>query len=187
MTAVASVLWKCIDKPGHDSCQLRREASGWSLDGVSVFLDDSEPAMIAYLVCCNLQWEAISGRIHGWVGSRAVDHTVARRNGVWTLNDASVAGLEHLLDLDFSFTPATNLPQLRRISLPENESVETPVAWFDLRSGTLTRLPQIYQRQSERFIWYEAPTLGYRGLLEVDANGFVIRYPTLWEAEAAGR
>jgi hypothetical protein len=30
--------------------------------------------------------------------------------------------------------------------------------------------------------WYEAPTVGYRGLLELDATGFIRRYPGLWES-----
>ena len=99
------------------------------------------------------------------------------------LNDALVRGVEGLVDLDFSFTPATNLTQLRRVSLPDKQAVEVTVAWFDLDADVLAKLPQVYERRGERLIWYEAPTVGYRGLLELDANGFVSRYPTLWEAE----
>ncbi|MDQ6869318.1 MAG: hypothetical protein M3178_13370 [Pseudomonadota bacterium] len=33
--------------------------------------------------------------------------------------------------------------------------------------------------------WYEAPSVGYEGLLELAPDGFIRRYPNLWEAEPA--
>lgn len=183
MTNVASVLWRCIDKAGHDFCRLGRDPSGWRVEGVSVFLQDFQPAMLSYSVECNPRWETVSGRVRGSIGSQNANYAITRQNGIWTLNGAPVESLDDLVDLDLSFTPATNLIQIRRISLPENEIVEAPVAWFDVLSGTLTRLPQIYQRRSERLIWYEAPTVGYRGLLELDVNGFISHYPGLWKME----
>jgi uncharacterized protein len=186
MAFVASALWKRIDGPGYDFCRLDREMSGWRLDGTSIFLQDREPGMFSYSLQCNSAWEAISGLVRGSLGSRAIEYAVNRRDGIWTLNRAPVRGLEHLVDLDFSFTPATNLTQLRRVPFPNNRVVELSVAWLDLHSGALTELPQIYERRGERLIWYEAPTVGYRGLLELDTRGFINRYPTLWEAEIGG-
>jgi uncharacterized protein len=185
MTTVASALWKRIDTPGHDACRLEQEASGWRLDGAAVFLHDSEPASISYSVRCSPDWETISGLVRGSLGLRTVDYVFDRQDKAWTVNGNRVYGLEHLADLDFSFTPATNLTQLRRVLLPQDSAVHLPVAWFDLRSGTLTELPQVYQRRGERLVWYEAPTVGYRGLLDLDANCFIHRYPMLWEAEAS--
>jgi len=64
-----------------------------------------------------------------------------------------------------------------------NETVELPVAWLDIETGRLTELPQIYERRSETTFWYQAPSVEYRGLLELAPNGFIRRYPGLWEAE----
>ncbi|HSV00945.1 MAG TPA: putative glycolipid-binding domain-containing protein, partial [Roseiarcus sp.] len=88
--------------------------------------------------------------------------------------------LEHLVDLDYGFTPATNLLQLSRIALNAGQSVDVPVVWFDLDSASLIELPQIYQRRSESSYWYEAPTVPHRGLLEIAPSGFVQSYPDLW-------
>ena len=185
MTTAATVLWKRIDAPGHDFCRLEREYSGWRLDGTAVFAHESLPPSIAYSVQCNPGWQTLSGLVRGILGPRTIDYVVAREKKTWFLNGNRVPGLEHLVDLDFSFTPATNLTQFRRVSLPIDRAVPVLVAWFDLRSGSLAELPQVYQRQGERLIWYEAPTEGYRALLELDANGFIKRYPTLWEAETS--
>jgi hypothetical protein len=56
---------------------------------------------------------------------------------------------------------------------------------FDIATGKLDRLGQRYARRSPATYWYEAPRFDYAALLELDAHGFAIRYPGLWEAEHA--
>jgi hypothetical protein len=119
------------------------------------------------------------------LGNRKIDYAITRQGREWILNGKSIPGLEHLIDLDFGFTPATNLQQLRRVPMPQNQTVELPVAWLDADSGTLTELPQLYEQRSQTTIWYEAPGVDYKGLLELAPNGFIRRYPNLWEAELA--
>ena len=68
------------------------------------------------------------------------------------------------MDLDYGFTPATNVLQLSRIALKPGQRAEVPVAWFDLDSASLIELPQSYERRSEASYWYEAPTVPYRAL-----------------------
>ena len=57
--------------------------------------------------------------------------------------------------------------------------------WLDADAGTLSELPQIYERRSQDALWYQAPSFGYEGLLELAPNGFIRSYPGLWEAEAS--
>jgi hypothetical protein len=95
-----------------------------------------------------------------------------------------VAGLESCVDLDYGFTPATNLIQLRRSSLAVGAAADLPAAWLDVAAGTLQVLPQRYERRGEASYWYESPTFSYAALLEVTNDGFVRRYPGLWELEA---
>jgi hypothetical protein len=113
-----------------------------------------------------------------------VDYRVRRApDGTWTLNGAPVRGLEAYVDLDLAITPATNLQQLRRVPLPVGAATELPVAWLDVMAGTLAALPQRYERRAERAYWYEAPSVGYAGLLELAPTGFIRHYPGLWAAE----
>jgi uncharacterized protein len=94
-----------------------------------------------------------------------------------------IPGLEDCVHVDFGFTPSTNLAQLRRAALAIGETADVPVAWLDVPSGTLTRLEQRYRRVTETSYDYDAPRFGYHAVLEVDAIGFVRRYPALWEME----
>jgi hypothetical protein len=183
MPTIATALWRRIDSPGHDSCRVEKQTTGWDLHGMAVFRHDTGPASIRYSLQCDLRWETLSGRVCGVVGERPIDYVVARQNGFWTLNGGAVLGLERIVDLDFDFTPATNFQLLRRISMARHETISLPVAWFKLESGTLTALSQTYTRRGERAFWYEAPSIGYAGLLEIAQNGFIRSYPNLWEAE----
>jgi hypothetical protein len=110
-----------------------------------------------------------------------------RVEGVWTRNGTEVPGLDPGLDLDLGFSPATNLPQLRRLNLDVGQAAEMPVAWLDPVTGNLSNLSQFYRRLSASRYAYESPTVGYAETLEVDpASGFALRYPGLWVAVDRG-
>jgi hypothetical protein len=182
---VASALWRRLDVPGHDACKLERSGDGWQIEGAAVFLHDGAPAQLRYRVACDRGWRTTEGEIRGWAGALRVAFLVARSSaGVWTVNGEVVAGMERCSDLDLGFTPATNLLQIRRMGLAVGQSADCPVAWLDAPGGELEILPQWYERRTETSYWYEAPAACYSGLLEVDANGFVRRYPGLWESES---
>lgn len=179
-----SIFWRRLDTPGHDACRLEESDDGWKLNGTAVFLENGVPVQLAYHVLCDLAWCTRKGQVRGWLGVRPIRFTMVRTiDGAWTLNGAAVPGLENCIDLDFGFTPATNLPQLRRLALAEGQAADVPVAWLDLSGGTLDLLHQRYERRSEAKYWYEAPRFDYAALLTVNPTGFILRYPSLWEAE----
>lgn len=122
--------------------------------------------------------------VEGWIADRSVDLTIERSpDGRWTSRDVSVPNLDDCVDLDLDFTPATNLLAIRRMGLSVGQARDAPAAWLDVASRTLDKLTQRYERRSETTYWYRAPMFGYEALLEVTSDGFVRRYPGLWEAE----
>jgi hypothetical protein len=179
-----TICWRRLDAPGHDACRLEPFEGGWRLDGAAVFLEDGQPARLAYRLTCDAGWRARAGVVSGWIGDRDVDVRIERTTGgLWTLAGAEVPGLEACLDLDFGFTPATNLTQLRRIGLAVGQAADVPVAWLDVAAGTIEVLPQRYERRATDVYGYEAPRFGYAADLHVRPSGFVRRYPGLWEEQ----
>jgi hypothetical protein len=152
--------------------------------GAAAFDHKDGPAAVAYQVEVDARWVTKRGVISGFLGDHTIAHEIRRDNVGWRLNGVAAKGLRHLADLDFGFTPATNVLQLSRIALNLGQSAEVPVVWFDLDSTSLTELPQTYERRSEASYWYEAPTVPYRALLEIAPNGFVRSYPDLWRLVA---
>lgn len=180
-----TILWRRLDTPGHDACRLERSSSGWLLEGTAVFRHEGLPAQLAYHIECDQEWRSQRGNVRGWLGADSIDYRIARTpQGAWSLDDAIVIDLGDCVDLDFGFTPATNLSQIRRLALNEGQAANAPAAWLDVSKGTLRLLPQRYERRSETTYWYEATMFQYAALLEVAPTGFVRSYPGLWEAEA---
>ena len=180
-----SVLWHRLDAPGHDACRLERTSAGWRIEGTAVFCEEEVAARLDYQVECNSEWVTQLGRVRGWLGAQSIDLAIARTAaGAWTLNGAAVSGLEHCVDLDLGFTPATNMLQIRRLALAEGQAADAPAAWLDFAAGTLELLRQRYERRTRVTYWYEAPRFAYSALLEVTRAGFVRVYPGLWELES---
>ena len=180
-----SILWRRLDSAGHDACSIAPLGAGHVIVGAAAFLHEGQPAALAYRLVCDAAFHSLHGEFHGALGTRAVRFEIAHtKQGHWTLNGTNVKGLEGCVDLDFGFTPATNLTQLRRLALAEGQAGDAPSAWLDLDSGALTRLEQRYERRSATTYCYDAPRFGYSAHLEARPSGFIVKYPGLWEAEA---
>jgi uncharacterized protein len=176
--------WIRLDRPGRDAALLEPSDGGWLLRGAAAFNHDGGSAVVAYQVDVDARWGTKRGVISGFLGEKTIVHEIRRDAAGWRLNGLRVEGLGHLVDLDYGFTPSTNVLQLSRIALKPGQRADVPVAWFDLDSASLIELPQNYERRTEASYWYEAPTVPYRALLEIAPNGFVQSYPDLWRLAA---
>jgi len=180
----AFAVWERLDRPGRDAALLEARAGGWLLRGAAAFDHESGSAVVAYEVEVNARLETTRGALSGFLGDATVRREILRDDRGWRLDGVPAPGLRHLVDLDYGFTPATNVLQLMRMALAPGGKAELSVAWLDLDSATLTELPQSYERRADASYWYEAPTVPYRALLEIAPNGFVRSYPGLWRLVA---
>jgi hypothetical protein len=180
----ASALWRRLDAPGHDACVLEELNTGWRLKGMAVFRHEGVAAQLAYEVSCDRAWHSQEARVSGWLDTQPADFHIARvGQGSWTLNGRRVLQVQGCVDVDLSFTPATNLFQLRRLALTEGQAADAPAAWLDLSRKTLSLLPQRYERRTDTTYRYAAPTTGYAANLQVTPLGFVRQYPRLWKLD----
>lgn len=177
-----SILWKRLDAPGHDAASMLEDVGESRIHGASVFSGGGQATWLSYSLILDSHWRAMRGAISGGSGPDLVDVHIERSSeGVWSFNGSVVSGLDDCLDLDYGFTPATNLSQIRRASLRRGQTAEFRVAWFDLSIATIRPLLQRYERRSASTYWYESPEFGYSGLLEFDEAGFCHSYPGLWQ------
>ena len=183
------ILWRRLDAPGHDAARLVEAAGDVELRGVAVFRDEGGPTAIHYMVRCNAGWETKKAHIQGWRGDQSVDFLFARDGvGRWSLNGVACPAVTGCIDLDLSFTPATNLLPLRRLDLAVGGMAEVRSAWLEWPAGALTGLVQRYARESSTAYRYEADLPGsdtFVGVLRVDRHGWVLDYAGLWQAEPA--
>lgn len=185
----APILWRRLDVPGHDAASLRLGPDGAVLSGMAVF-QEGGPTALAYAVHSDTAWQTTEAHIRGWRAREAIDLRLRRdAAGAWTLNDVPCPAVAGCLDLDLSFTPATNLFHLRRLALRPGQSGEVRSAWLQWPEVRLTPLVQRYVRHGPAEYGYEADlpdATRFRGLLRVQPQGWVLDYAELWQAEAAG-
>lgn len=178
----AEAFWRRVDVKGHDAALLIEAGQGHRLTGMTVFEHEGRPACMGYSVALYRAWSTASGRVTGFIAGAEVDVAIQRRADGWYLN-GEAQGLGHLVDLDYGFTPATNLQQIQRLELPAGKRVDLAVAWFDVAATKLIELPQIYEKRDDFTYFYEGPMFGYKAVLKLDQSGFARVYPGLWEME----
>jgi len=177
-------IWKRLDAPGHDAAQLRQGQDGeYILEGMTVFRHESEPACLAYRVDLAPDWSTTRGSVTGFIGASRFERLIEFGARGWFVDGVEQPELAHLRDLDFGFTPATNLQQLRRVAPKIGKAVDLPVAWLAVGADRLVELPQVYRRLDEHSYAYLARSVSYEATLILASNGFVRRYPGLWEME----
>jgi hypothetical protein len=139
---------------------------------------------LEYLVMCNAQWETLSGKVSGWVGNATVEIELsvdsARR---WRLNGAEWPAVAGCIDFDLNFSPSTNLLPIRRLGLAIGQEAKVKAAWLRFPDCTLEPLDQLYVRIDDRTYRYESGGGAFRTELQVNAAGFVTRYPGFWQVE----
>lgn len=178
------LLWRRLDEPGHECARLVYHEPFWQLGGTAVFAADGRPCRLEYTVACDAAWRTLHVDVSGWVGPRRIRFTLlANAQRVWQLDGRPCPDVAGALDVDLSFSPATNLLPIRRLGLQPGQSAPVRAAWVSFPGFEVEPLEQVYRRVSETTYHYEVADETFAADLEVNAAGFVTRYPGRWEME----
>lgn len=184
MGAEAHILWRRLDRPGHDACRLWSEGALWRLEGMAVWMSDHGPAQLGYEISVHQSWITHSTRVMGRMGRQPVSLSIHRDDaGNWRVNGEALPEMTGLPDIDLGFTPATNLMPIRRLRASRTEAADICAVWLDSEDGQLKRLPQHYAVLPGGHWRYRSPSHEYQADLTVDGDGFVTLYPDLWSKE----
>ncbi|HYJ80929.1 MAG TPA: putative glycolipid-binding domain-containing protein [Longimicrobiaceae bacterium] len=181
----AAVLWRRLDRAGHEAARLSRSDAGWRLEGTAVFADDGGPCRLDYRVDCDAGWRTRSARVAGWMGSRTVEVGISvGPGGRWEMNGVERPAVQGCVDVDLNFSPSTNLLPIRRLSPEVGAEVAVRAAWLRFPSFELEPLDQRYRRIDASIYRYES-TGGFVRELQVSDAGLVTLYPGFFAAEAS--
>lgn len=178
-----TILWKRLDREGHDACRFMQVHDKWVIEGNAAFDHGPDFASIAYRLVCDSAWVSVEASVKGWVGSHDLDIFIQRTGaGSWSVNGNIREDMAGLKDVDLGFTPATNTNAIRRLGQRQGEWVETTAVWLDTDDWIVKRLPQSYRHAHETAYDYISPLHDFRATLKVDSFGAVTEYPGLWVA-----
>jgi uncharacterized protein len=180
------VVWRRLDLPGQEWAQLRDEPPHPSLAGSALLVHEGRPWRLDYAVRCDSRWRTQSASVSGWRGrERVLVELTVDGDGRWRLNGAECPAVAGCVDVDFAFSPSTNLLPIRRLSLGVGDAGDVRAAWFRFPGLTLEPLEQRYTRTGATSYRYESRGGTFTGELEVDEAGLVTRYADVWEAVGA--
>jgi hypothetical protein len=180
-----SILWRRLDRPGHESARVFAREGSWHLEGTAVFSDDDRPCRLDYRVDCDARWATQMGRVTGWVGDEPILIVIAAgADRRWFVNGEERPDVAGCLDLDLNFSPSTNLLPIRRLGLQVGQEARVRAAWLRFPGFALEPLDQIYRRIGLSRYRYESGGGRFAADLEVDGSGLVTDYPGLCALEA---
>lgn len=168
---IATILWRRLDRPGHEQAILQRIEDAWELSGTAVFQHDAQPCALRYRIVCDSDWVTRSTSVSGWAGAKAIDVAVDR-----------AGNLEGCIDIDLNFSPSTNLLPIRRLNLAVGEHAQVRAAWLRFPGFNLEVLEQTYHRLSDRTYRYESAGGKFVAEIEVNDVGLAVRYGDIWVA-----
>jgi uncharacterized protein len=178
------MLWRRLDEPGHESAHLLLRESCWYLTGTAVFAYNQLSCRLDYLVICNLEWQTLSTKVTGWVGSAMVEiELLVDSDRYWQINGVACPAVTGCFDVDLGFSPSTNLLAIRRLNLDIGQEAKARAAWLSFPEFSLEPLEQLYRRNQETNYYYESAGGRFVTELEVNTAGFITHYPGLWKVE----
>jgi hypothetical protein len=179
-----AIVWRRIDKPGHEYCRLQDTETGARMTGVAVLSNDKMPHCVEYQITCDTTWRTLRCKLADNSTSVRTDWDIRHDGDQWTLNGVEVPAVAGCEDIDLGFSPATNVLPIKRLGLKVGESAKVRAAWVRFPEFALEPLEQTYTRLTENTYRYETNGGAFRRDLKVDENGFVVDYPELWVAES---
>jgi hypothetical protein len=180
-----NILWRRLDRAGHEFARIHHPNATWQLSGVAVFVHEDQPCSLNYFIVCDSEWKTMSARVTGWLGNKEIDIDISVEEGErWFLNGTLCSAVDGCTDIDLNFSPSTNLLPIRRLGLEIGKEADVRAAWLRFPSFTLERLDQRYSRLDATRYRYESAGGSFVTELDVNSKGFVTRYPNFCEAEA---
>jgi hypothetical protein len=183
-TGGRTVVWRRLDRPGHEAARLVWHDPFWQLSGMAVWSEAGTACRLEYAVVCDAGWLTRHAWVAGWIGPRHVRvDLLAMTDRRWHLDGRLCADVAGCPDVDLGFSPATNLLPVRRLGLEAGQAASVRAAWLSVPQLALAPLEQVYRRTGPGSYHYSTADGTVATELEVDADGFVQRYPGQWELE----
>jgi uncharacterized protein len=173
--------WRALAWPGWEHLEVRESAGGIDARGVIIGEFDGVRYGAAYRAALDSNWVVRSIRIERTDGETLT--LLSDGAGRWTDGDGRpLEALDGGIDIDLSGSPFTNTLPIRRHRFTTGKPEPFDMAWIPLSTLRPFRDGQVYTRLADGRFRYQAADRSFEQVIEVDADGFVVRYPTLFEA-----
>ena len=173
------MLWQASDG-GSEVCVLERAGRGRRLRGTVLTHEAKQPIELRYAVTVDSAWATTDVEV--LVAFAGADlREVAELGTLWSGSERP-SEYRDCVDVDLSFTPATNTLPIRRLALDVGEEAEIHVVWLVWPELDVRPVRQRYARLGKNRYRYTQDD--FQAELVVDDEGLVLDYEGLWRAVA---
>jgi hypothetical protein len=172
---VADLAWRGLEVESLERLHIEE---GSSIRIQSII--DSARGRFSYEIVCERDWTFRTLHLEAATGERALD-LESDGAGQWTVDGERRSDLEECIDIDLSGSPFTNSLPIRRLDLAIDDEADLVMAHVDFEELTVLPDDQRYTRLDEDLYRYESLDSDFVRELTVDAAGFVVEYPGLFE------
>lgn len=179
------VYWTLLEQPGLEHLHLTATDDGILADGLVLGSEEAVPFRLWYQVRAERDWTVRECAFQAAGPPGPPVRYTSDGQGRWT--DAAghhVPALDGCLDVDIAVTPFTNTLPIQRLALAPGERAEVLVAYVTVPDLGVRPVRQRYtclsRGVSGGVYRFEGLESGFRADLEVDGDGLVVEYPSLW-------
>lgn len=174
------VKWKSEHGAGLERLVLTETRTAIRADGWVIGTREEQDYALRYVVECDRDW--VTRKLHVDVQCGTSLTLTSDGKGNWTNGDGlRQPELDGCIDVDVSATPFTNTLPIRRLKLVEGERQRIRVAYVPVPSLRPSPAEQAYSCiEVGRRYRYEGIFRHFEADLQVDAEGLVIDYPSLF-------
>lgn len=181
----SELIWQHMDSPGWEHVRIITEHPGWTVfDSILARQDNGQVLRGGYTLVVDKQWQTLELRfmLESAPGSMQGIHLLTEGDGRWTdANEQHIPELDGIHDVDIQWSPLTNTLPLKRLDMNVGDEKDVRVAYISLPKLALQVVDQHYRRVSESAIEFSAPGSTDKFTIEVDNDGYVTRYPDLFQ------
>ncbi len=179
---MAHIEWRSDASGSREQCDLLEIPDGHRLEGVVRIDVGGRRTQVAYQVDVDDAWRTRTVNITVDDEQRRTLTLSSDGEGHWQVDGIPEPMLDGCLDIDLEWTPATNTLPIRRLGLDVGATAELVAAWVRFPALRVERLAQSYARLADRRWRYASES--FEAVLDVDADGLVLRYGDIWRAVA---
>ena len=176
---MTAILWRAADG-GSEICVLERAGRGRRFRGIVLTHEADEPIELRYSVTVDAAWATTDVEVLVSFAGGDLREPAGLGN-LWSGKERPPE-YRDCVDVDLSFTPATNTLPIRRLGLRLGEEQEIAVAWLVWPELRFERAVQRYARLAENRYRYTQDD--FEAELTADKEGLVLEYEGLWRAVA---
>lgn len=171
-------VWHCRSLDSTEHFALSEQPQGWVLRGVSLLPLEGVPVEIRYEVAADTAWltRRAAVDVSSAGGSHQIEIDVS--DDSWVIDGSPVGELSGCEDIDFGWTPATNVIPMKRLDIEVGATAVTRAALLRFPELTWEPREQTYERLTESKWLYRSGTAEH--VIDVTPEGVVCRYGDLW-------